>query len=210
MCQSDRIPELKGAYIYGDYDTGKLWSLKLAGTDPGGGSVTNISNSRTRRFALWNLLRTELAVYVVDFAGGGLHRIVKAEHEVATKHFPKKLSETGLFASTKDHVPATGLIPYSVNAPRSDGAEKDRFIALPGNSKIEMDSVVILMTGSTRTQAGGSPTERCWSRRFRSKWRRATLPVSADWKLVFCSTAGCLEMTTNTDAGLAGLHLRLE
>lgn len=144
VCQSDRIPELKGAYIYGDYDTGKLWSLKLAGTDPGGGSVTEHQQLADTQIRIVEFAQDRAGeVYVVDFAGGGLHRIVKAEHEVATKHFPKKLSETGLFASTKDHVPATGLIPYSVNAPLwSDGAEKDRFIALPGDSKIEMDSVV--------------------------------------------------------------------
>lgn len=63
-------------------------------------------------------------VYVVDFVGGGLHRIVKAAEELATKPFPRKLSETGLFVSTKDHIPAQGLIPYSVNAPLwSDGAK---------------------------------------------------------------------------------------
>ncbi len=63
--------------------------------------------------------------------------------KLATKPFPRKLSETGLFASTKDHQPAKGLIPYSVNAPLwSDGAEKERFLALPGDSQIEMDDVV--------------------------------------------------------------------
>ena len=32
------------------------------------------------------------------------------------KPFPRKLSETGLFASTKDHTSRAGVIPYSVNA----------------------------------------------------------------------------------------------
>ncbi|MFM8342323.1 MAG: hypothetical protein ACKN9F_08905, partial [Methylomonas sp.] len=65
--------------------------------------------------------------------GGGFHKIVPAPPVTQTKPFPTKLSETGLFASTKDHTPAKGLIPYSVNAPLwSDNAEKDRLIALPG------------------------------------------------------------------------------
>ena len=34
----------------------------------------------------------------------------------ANKNFPRKLSETGLFSSVKDHKPAAGVIPYSVNA----------------------------------------------------------------------------------------------
>jgi len=48
-----------------------------------------------------------------------------------------------LFASTKDHQPAPGLIPYDVIAPLwSDGAHKDRFLALPGDSQIEFDVVI--------------------------------------------------------------------
>jgi uncharacterized repeat protein (TIGR03806 family) len=144
VCQSERLPELKGAYIYGDYDTGKLWSLKLEGSSPGGGKVVEHRQLSDTQIRIVEFAQDRSGeVYVVDFVGGGLHRIVRAEHEVATKPFPRKLSETGLFASTKDYTPASGLIPYSVNAPLwSDGAEKDRFIALPGDSKIEFDSVV--------------------------------------------------------------------
>src|SRR5262249_54919139 len=47
-------------------------------------------------------------------------------------------SQTGLFANVKKHIPAAGLIPYSVNSPLwSDGADKDRFLALPGTGRID-------------------------------------------------------------------------
>jgi len=43
-----------------------------------------------------------------------------------------------LFVSTASHTPDPAMIPYSVNSPLwSDGAEKERFIALPGMSQIE-------------------------------------------------------------------------
>jgi uncharacterized repeat protein (TIGR03806 family) len=136
---SSRLPELKDNYIYGDYDTGRLWSLKYDN-----GKVT-----QNRQLADTQIRIVEFAqdsageVYLVDFAGGGLHKIVHAPPQVTTKPYPHKLSETGLFTSTKDNQPAKGLIPYSVNAPLwSDGAEKERFIALPGNSQIEFDVVV--------------------------------------------------------------------
>ncbi len=140
ISHSKRLPELDGAYVYGDYDTGKLWSLRYDN-----GKVTS-----HRQLADTQLRIVEFAqdrsgeVYVVDFAGGGFHRLVHAPPQVApTKPFPRKLSETGLFASTREHLPAPGVIPYSVNAPLwSDGAEKERFIALPGDSKIEMDDVI--------------------------------------------------------------------
>lgn len=136
--QSNRLPELRGAYIYGDYDTGKLWSLRVDGAIVIANRQLSDTEIRTVEFAQDGAGE----VYLVDFAGGVFHRIVKAPPQVATKPFPHKLSETGLFASTKDHIPAAGLIPYSVNAPLwSDGAEKERFIALPGDSKIELDTV---------------------------------------------------------------------
>ena len=137
--ESTRLPELKGAYIYGDYDTGKLWSLRVDGTKVIDNRQLTDSQIRIVEFAQ----DMSGEVYLVDFVGGGFHRIVKSPSQVDTRPFPRKLSETGLFASTKDHIPAAGLIPYSVNAALwSDGAEKDRFIALPGDSKIEFDGVV--------------------------------------------------------------------
>jgi uncharacterized repeat protein (TIGR03806 family) len=169
--RSERLPELNGAYIYGDYDTGKLWMLRcedrVAGSEPGdaparrepaGASKTqpqppsNIEVrvvTEHRQLADTQIRIVEFAqdpageVYAVDFAGGGFYRLVPAPAEVEAKPFPRWLSETGLFASTKEHRPAKGLIPYSVNSPLwSDGAEKERFIALPGDSQIEVDDVV--------------------------------------------------------------------
>lgn len=137
--RSDRLPELKGAFIYGDYDTGKLWSLKYDGS-----KVTSHQQLADTQIRIVEFAQdTAGEVYLVDFAGGGFHKIVTAPPATVTKPFPRKLSETGLFASTKDHQPAKGLIPYSVNAPLwSDNAEKDRYIALPGDSQIEFDDVV--------------------------------------------------------------------
>jgi uncharacterized repeat protein (TIGR03806 family) len=142
---SDRLPELKGAYIYGDYDTGRVWMLRYQGDADGrSGKVTE-----HRQLAVTQVRLVEFAkdaageVYLVDFAGGGFHRLIPAPTQTSSGDFPRKLSQTGLFASTKDHVPAKGLIPYSVNAPLwSDGGEKERFLALPDNSQIEMDAVV--------------------------------------------------------------------
>jgi uncharacterized repeat protein (TIGR03806 family) len=51
--------------------------------------------------------------------------------------FPARLSETGLFSDVATLRPAPGLVPYDVNAPLwSDGALKDRLLALPGVERI--------------------------------------------------------------------------
>jgi uncharacterized repeat protein (TIGR03806 family) len=137
--ESDRLPKLKGAYIYGDYDSGKVWSLRLDN-----GKVTDHRQLADTQIRIVEFAQDEAGeVYLVDFAGGSLHRLVEAPTQTAMKPFPTKLSETGLFESTRELRPAPGLIPYSVVAPLwSDGAQKERYLALPGNSQIEFDAVI--------------------------------------------------------------------
>lgn len=139
VSHTTRLPELDGTYIYGDYDTGKIWSVKLAeGSQPTPQELAD-TELRIVEFAQ----DQDGEVLIVDFVGGAIHRL-KPNPPSATKTppFPRKLSETGLFRSTEKLLPAQGLIPYSVNAPLwSDGAAKQRFIALPGDSQIEMDAI---------------------------------------------------------------------
>lgn len=134
-----RLVELEGEYIYGDYDTGRIWAFRHQG-----GKVLHhreLVDTQFRVIAFGQDSSGE--VYVLDFVGGRIHRLVPAPPPTKdAPEFPRKLSETGLFASTKDHIPAKGIMPYSVNAKLySDNADKDRFIALPGNSQIEFDAV---------------------------------------------------------------------
>lgn len=141
-----KLPELQGHYIYGDFDTGRIWSFKPHHTN----------QAADRRFVaseLGELARTTYRIVsfcedhnrellLVDFMGGGLHSIVPAPAVVETAPFPKKLSETGLFKSIKEHRVAAGVIPYSVNAELwSDHAVKERFIAIPGDGKIGFDEI---------------------------------------------------------------------
>jgi uncharacterized repeat protein (TIGR03806 family) len=51
---------------------------------------------------------------------------------------PPLLSQTGVFRSLMDLTPNPGVVPYNVNSPLwSDGAAKRRWIALPGDARIE-------------------------------------------------------------------------
>ena len=69
--------------------------------------------------------------------GGGIYRLVPTPPGPASPPFPTLLSRTGLFASTRDHRPDPGLVPYSVNAPGwADGAAAERFLAVPGDAKV--------------------------------------------------------------------------
>jgi len=136
--RGSRLKELSGAYIYGDYDTGRIWSLRY-----NEGKVTEhrqLVDSSLRLVGFAEDSAGEL--YLVDHMGGGIHQLIPNETTAAASEFPRKLSETGLFASVADHRPAVGMIPYSVNAPEwVDGALKTRYLAMPGDGKIDFEAI---------------------------------------------------------------------
>ena len=133
-----RLKELAGHYVYGDYDTGRVWAFKHDGKTVSGHRELLTANLRIVAFG--EDRKGELLL--VDWVGGRLYRLAKAPPPKVVHRFPRKLSETGLFASTRDHKPAPGLLPYEVNSPLwSDGAAKERFLAIPGNGKIAFDAV---------------------------------------------------------------------
>ncbi len=133
-------PDVQGAYIYGDYDTGRIWSFKYANQKVS--DHHELADTQLRIVDIGQDHHGELMF--VDFASGRIHGLAAAPKTTESHaDFPRKLSETGLFSSTTEHIPAPGLIPYSVNAELwSDGAKKERFIALPGEGQIEFDGVL--------------------------------------------------------------------
>ena len=130
--------ELFGHYIYGDYDTGKVWSLKFDGTQ-----ITRheeLCDTTLRLVAFTETKEGEL--YLIDHIGGQIFELER-NHAVDTSiDFPRRLSETGLFRSTEQLTPATGLIEYDVIVPQwCDGATKQRYMALPDFSQIEFETI---------------------------------------------------------------------
>jgi uncharacterized repeat protein (TIGR03806 family) len=80
-------------------------------------------------------------VLLVDYTGGALHRLeVRPPATEPVGPFPRKLSETGIYVDTAALEVHPGVVPYDVISPLwSDGATKDRHIALPGDASIEFD-----------------------------------------------------------------------
>ncbi len=128
-----KFPDLQGAYIYGDYETGKIWALHHE--EGAVNSPREIADTRLRIITFGEDHDGELIV--VDY-GGSLYRFEKNEPAgELPPPFPRKLSETGLFASVPGHLPAPGVIPYSVNVEQwADGATTERLLGLPGDSQI--------------------------------------------------------------------------
>lgn len=129
-----KFPELVGAYLYGDYSTGRIWAVRVENGKP------RIQDVARPRLAITGFTETpEGEILVLDHRGdgqGGFHTLERTPPQPPST-FPTKLSETGLFAATAGHVVHPGLIPYEVAVPFwSDGADKHRWIALPAGGKI--------------------------------------------------------------------------
>src|SRR5262249_43757634 len=74
-------------------------------------------------------------LYFLDYDGGTVHTIERNDAGAKNNAFPTKLSETGLFASVKEHRPAEGVMPFTVNSRQwQDGATAEHFVAFPGTS----------------------------------------------------------------------------
>lgn len=126
-----KFPDLRGAYIFGDWETRRLWAARFDGDRTR--EMPEITRPSVRIVAFGENKNGEL--YFLDYDGGTVHTIERNDVTASNTHFPTKLSETGLFASVKNHVPAPGVIPFAVNAPQwQDGATAQRWVAFPGLS----------------------------------------------------------------------------
>lgn len=166
----EKLPELRGAYIYGDYSTGKIWGLwhdgqrvvrrrELADT------VLQISGFG---------IDSQGELLVVDY-GGGFYRLEPVPTEAPHGAFPSRLSETGVFESVREHRVQPGLIPYTVNAPLwSDGAYKERYFGIPhaptGDRRIgftargawQFPEGTVLVKSFALEKTAGDPASRRW------------------------------------------------
>jgi len=135
VTESERLPDLQGAYLYGDFVTGQLWGLWHDG-------------KRIQRHEF--LADTRLPIVTFGQAARGevvfldwpddtrLHRLVPHPHAGEPPSFPTRLSQTGLFEDTARQIPAPGVYPFEIQAPQwQDGAEADRWIAIPGTGTVE-------------------------------------------------------------------------
>jgi uncharacterized repeat protein (TIGR03806 family) len=125
---------LVGRYIFGDYGSGRIWAWIPGGAprQPTQLADTNLSISS---FGEGN----DGELYAVNYSGT-LHHLVFAGGTV-TDNTPTTLSASGCASSSNVTQAASGLIPYSINAPFwSDGAVKNRWIGLPNGQTISVAS----------------------------------------------------------------------
>jgi len=162
------LPELAGAYIYGDHSTGHIWAVRHTGGKIAWHKKIAITTLRITGFAT-DPDGELLVLHHAAEGEGGFFRL-EPNTAKADASFPRRLSESGLFDSVKEHRMAPGVIPYSVNAPFwSDGLHKARFMAVPegtvgwnpSKSWDFPEKTVLVKSFALETRAG-DPASRKW------------------------------------------------
>jgi len=126
------IPVLAGRYVFGDFVTGRIWHI--ARDTPPTLDVTQAPSLATGLSIASFAEGVDGELYVVHY-GGTLHRLRAGATGGGT--VPMQLSATGCVQPGDATKPASGLVPYAPNAPFwSDGADKDRYLALPNGATI--------------------------------------------------------------------------
>ena len=89
---------LHGHYLFGDWQTQRLWAAKCNGRTDKLEPYRTIAQTDQRIVAFGEHARGRAVI--VDHGGGGLWQIVRNPDVGKPQHFPHNLSETGLFTST--------------------------------------------------------------------------------------------------------------
>lgn len=162
------LPELVGAYVYGDHSTGHIWAVRHTGGKIAWHKKIAITTLRITGFAV-DPAGELLVLHHAPEGEGGFFRL-EANTAKADASFPRRLSESGLFESVKDHRMAQGVIPYSVNAPFwSDGLHKARFMAVPEGTvgwnptkSWDFPEKTVLVKSFALETRAGDPASRKW------------------------------------------------
>ncbi|HWG47667.1 MAG TPA: PQQ-dependent sugar dehydrogenase, partial [Gemmataceae bacterium] len=186
-----KYPELQGVYLYGDYSTGKIWGVRHDGARITWHKEVADTHLQITGFGV----DSHGEILIADHRGqgkGGFYTLEATPKDQPPSTFPRRLSESGLFRSVKDHMVQPALIPYSVNAPLwSDGAYKERWIALPGtDSHIDFttnrgwgfpDKTVLVKSFALEMEEGNPASRRWIETRFFTKQQGEWFGYTYQW-----------------------------
>ncbi|MFZ5843680.1 MAG: PQQ-dependent sugar dehydrogenase [Pseudomonadota bacterium] len=132
------LPALQGRYLFSDYCSAQVWSLL---PQPNGSlqveMLTALSGNPSS-FAEDN--QGELyALLLSGSAGENIYRMHSADNNPGS--VAERLSQSGCVSASSPSQPIDAAIPYAINSPFwSDGADKERFVAIPNGSQITVHS----------------------------------------------------------------------
>lgn len=162
-----RLPDLEGVYIYGDFQSGKIWGLRHDGQQVAWHK--ELANTPIQIVGFGEDRAGEL--YLLDYERSQqIYRLAANPDDGRHAAFPRKLSETGLFSSAADQTPAPGVVAYAVNAAHwADHATSERWLAVPGADPVKVtaegawqfpEGAVLAKTVSIEMERGAAASRR--------------------------------------------------
>ncbi|MEW6304544.1 MAG: PQQ-dependent sugar dehydrogenase [Verrucomicrobiota bacterium] len=130
FCHGDRLAQLAGTYVFGDYNVGNLWALRYDGTN-----VTSVDYLTTDvRITSFGVdPRNGDVLYIAGRQGTNsvIQRFIYAGKTFG-EPLPATLADTGAFSDLTLLTPHAGIVPYDINVSFwSDHANKRRWFSVP-------------------------------------------------------------------------------
>jgi glucose/arabinose dehydrogenase len=130
--RGERWPHLRGAYIFGDYVSGNIWSLRYDGAQVISPMERLLGSPNPSAFGIDP---SNGDVLITNHAAGRIVRLTSSS-SAPVEPLPETLSETGIFSDLQSLEPHPGIVPYEVVlAPWSDQAQTKRWFSIPDPEK---------------------------------------------------------------------------
>ena len=127
-----KFPELFGYYIYGDYETGRIWGALIENNQFV--SIKELANAGHNIVGFYESPSGDIVVLGPTVYHLERNDVSQTDQSV---YFPHRLSETGLFEAIAEHRLNSSVVRYEIGAPSwHDGARAQRFFYVAGGSKI--------------------------------------------------------------------------
>jgi len=163
--RGQKLPELRDAYIYGDWAMSRLWALWWQN-----GRMEKVQELAVTPHQIVGFAEDhEGELYYLDYRDGRVYELRPNPQRGDGREFPRKLSDTGLFTSVKDHALAPGVEAFDIAVPMwNDYATAVRAAAFPGTGRARWKgdyfetptNAVLLRTVAMEMTAGDPKTSR--------------------------------------------------
>jgi putative heme-binding domain-containing protein len=151
-----KFPELAGTYIFGDWETRRIWGVNADASEPG--AKREIMDPTVRVVDFGEDQDGE--IYLLDYDAGTIHTFARNPPPTDEHPFPQRLTETGIFESVAAVRPAPGVVSYSINARQwSDSATAQRLVGIPGTASVRLYAEPLPIAGSMFLRSLEFPTD---------------------------------------------------